>query len=90
LVIYWVANDVCPPSPGCSISPKPPRPSESGVEFADVWQYAQSPKRPQFAATCRNYNQDGNCYPPALPPALGLHVDLNTANSADPSHGRTH
>lgn len=89
-LIYWVANDVCPPSPGCKIPAKPPLPSQSGVEFADIWQYAQSPKRPEFAATCRNYSADGNCYPPGVARALGLHVDLNTASSADPSHGRTH
>lgn len=86
---YWVANDACPPSPGCSISRKPPLPSQSGVDFADVWQYAQSPRRTEFAAQCRNYNQDGNCYPPGVAPALRLHMDLNTASSADPSAGRT-
>ena len=85
-IAYWVTNDVCPPSPGCSISK--PMPAASGVAFADVWQFAQSPRRRDFARMCRNYNSDGNCYPPGIDPASGLHVDLNTAASTDPSRGR--
>ena len=65
-------NDVCPPSPGCSISKRAPTPFVSGVAFADVWQYAQSPRRKDFARMCRNYNPDGNCYPPGIDPASGL------------------
>jgi hypothetical protein len=86
-IAYWVTNDSCPPSPGCSLS-NTPRPAQSGVSFADVWQFAQSPRRKDFAAMCDNYNPDGNCYPPGVGPASHLHVDLNTANSADPSSGR--
>lgn len=86
---YWVANDACPPSPGCTFPGKPPSPAASGVAFADVWQFAESPRRPDFAASCRNYNRDQNCYPPAVSPAQGLHVDVDTARSADPSAGRT-
>jgi hypothetical protein len=85
-ISYWVTNDACPPSPGCAISPSAP--SQSGVAFADVWQFAQSPRRKDFAAQCRNYSSDGNCYPPGLDPASHLHVDVNTATSADPSRGR--
>jgi hypothetical protein len=85
---FWVTNDVCPPSPGCAFS-SPPRPAQSGIDFADVWQFAQSPKRPDFAAACRNYNPDKNCYPPRVNPASHLHMDVNTATSADPSGGRT-
>src|SRR5882672_6920321 len=62
---YWVTNDVCPPSPGCGFS-NPPNPAQSGIKFADVWQFAQSPRRPDFAAMCRNYSPDGNCYPPGV------------------------
>ena len=83
---YWVTNDVCPPSPGCEVSK--PRPSESGVPFAEIWQFAQSPRRKDFARMCRNYNPDGNCYPPGIDPATHLHVDLNTATSPDPSGGK--
>jgi hypothetical protein len=89
-ITYWVVNDSCPPSPGCAVSGKDLLPTTSGIAFADLWQFAQSPKRPDFAGGCRaNYNKDGNCYPPGVDPALRLHVDLNVATSADPSHGRT-
>lgn len=88
-ITYWVTNDVCPPSPGCAFS-SPPRPAQSGIDFADIWQFAQSPKRPNFAAACRNYNADKNCYPPGVDPASRLHVDVNTATSSDPSAGRIH
>jgi hypothetical protein len=87
-ISYWVTNDACPPSPGCSISKRAPAPSASRVSFADVWQYVQSPRRKDFARMCRNYHPDGNCYPPGVDPASHLHVDLNTATSADPSAGR--
>jgi hypothetical protein len=87
-IAYWVTNDVCPPSPGCSILKSPPGASASGVSFAEVWQYAQSPRRKDFARMCRNYNPDGNCYPPGIDPATHLHVDLDTARTADPSGGR--
>jgi len=66
----------------------PPQPNQSGVKFAEVWQFAQSPKRPDVAAKCpANYNRDGNCYPPGVDSAQKLHVDLNSATSPDPSHG---
>jgi hypothetical protein len=84
-ITYWVTNDVCPPSPGCSFPKQPPPPGDSHVEFADIWQFVQSPRRPDFAAQCRNYNRDGNCYPPGVDPASRLHVDVNTATSPDPS-----
>jgi hypothetical protein len=87
-ITYWVTNDVCPPSPGCSFASPPPRPADSGIDFADVWQFAQSPRRKDFAAQCHNYNRDGNCYAPGIDPASGLHVDVNTATSADPSSAR--
>ncbi len=86
-ISFWVTNDVCPPSPGCAASA--PRLSQVGLDFADVWQFAQSPRRKDFAGQCHNYNQDGNCYPPGVDPASHLHVDMNSATSADPSKGRT-
>ncbi len=87
---YWVVNDACPPSPGCAFPKKVPPAASSGVFFAEVWQFAQSPKRPDFASGCpANYNNNGNCYPPGVDPAQRLHVDLNIASSSDPSHGRT-
>ncbi|MGH9498053.1 MAG: glycoside hydrolase domain-containing protein [Terriglobales bacterium] len=89
-IVYWVANDACPPSPGCAFSRPPPSPARSGIDFASVWQFAQSPKRRDVAAGCpANYDRDGSCYPPGVNPARHLHLDLNTAASADPSEGRT-
>ncbi len=87
---YWVVNDSCPPSPGCAISRKNLSPESSGISFADVWQFSQSPKRTDFASRCpANYSKDGNCYPPGINPAQQLHVDLDVATSSDPSNGRT-
>ena len=87
-ITYWAINDGCPSSPGCSFPQRPPGPSKSGVDFAEVWQFAQSP-RTDLARLCTNYNADGNCYPPGSSASQGLHVDLNSSNSPDPSHGRT-
>jgi len=88
-ITYWVTNDACPPSPGCAFPKNPPQPSESGVGFADIWQYAQSPKRADIARHCPAYSPDGNCYPPGIDPGQHLHVDVESATSADPSRGRT-
>jgi len=84
---FWVANDSCPPSPGCSYPQKPTLPSASGTQFATAWQYAQSPRRRDFARDCTNYSPDENCYPPGLA-ANKVFVDLDSATSPDPSHGR--
>jgi hypothetical protein len=81
-IVYWVANDGCPPSPGCAV--KPPPPNASGVAFASVWQFSQSPRRTDFARGCSNYNRDGNCYAPGT----SIFVDFDSADSPDPSHGR--
>jgi hypothetical protein len=90
---YWVVNDSCPPSPGCTTSRKDLLPESSGISFAEVWQFSQSPKRSDFARGCANYNKDGNCYPPGIvsprDPTQLLPVDLDVAASSDPSHGRT-
>jgi Domain of unknown function (DUF1906) len=87
-IAFWVTNDVCPPSPGCTPSNPPSNPSQSGVNFAEIWQFAQSPRRKSFSAACSDYNPDKNCYPPGIGPGSGLQVDLDTASSADPSSGR--
>ena len=88
-IVYWVTNDACPPSPGCTFPKREPNPADSGIRFADVWQFAQSPKRPEVAASCSAYNPDGNCYPPGISNARRLHIDVNTATTPDPSRGRT-
>ena len=87
-IAYWAINDACPPSPGCAFPPQPPSPARSGVDFAEVWQFAQSPQRKDVAGRCTNYSRNGNCYPPGTTPSQGLHLDLNTATSSDPSQGR--
>ena len=88
-LFFWVANDACPPSPGCVFPKTPPAPESSGASFAEVWQYAQSPIRPQFSAACiKSYNKDRNCYPPAVAPELKLHLDVSSARTPDPSHTR--
>ena len=90
-IVYWAINDACPPAPGCSFPAnppaQPPSPTESGVAFAEVWQYAQSP-RTATAAHCTNYNPDGDCMAPKIPAAERLHIDVNTATTPDPSQGR--
>jgi len=92
-IIYWAINDACPPAPGCAFPgnrpARAPSPAESGVRFAEVWQFAQSPQRKDVAGQCSNYSRDGNCYPPGIPATQQLHVDVNTATSPDPSQGRS-
>ena len=88
-ITYWVTNDSCPPSPGCAYPRRAPAPQSSGISFAEIWQYAQSPKRSGFASRCANYNRDKNCYAPGIALSQRLHLDLNVATSSDPSHGRT-
>jgi hypothetical protein len=85
---FWVVQDSCPPSPGCIFPKQPASPSGSGITFAEVWQFVRSPKQVEFTGTCGGYNADGSCYPPGFDPAAHLHVDVNTATSEDPSHGR--
>jgi len=88
-ITYWAINDACPPAPGCAFPQQPPNPRDSGFPYAEVWQFAQSPRRKDVAAHCANYSHDGNCYPPGANGVRGLQVDLNSASSADPSHART-
>ena len=88
-IVYFVTNDACPPSPGCVFPRRPPSPGDSGLSFADIWQFAQSPKRPDVAGGCpANYSKDGQCYAPGVSPTQHLFLDIDTAAGADPSHGR--
>ena len=83
-IALWVYQDACPPANGCALTPPPL--SSSGTAGAVVWQYAQSPRRRETTAACsKTYAADGNCYAPELPQLM---LDLNVANSPDPSHGR--
>jgi Domain of unknown function (DUF1906) len=86
-ITYWVTDDSCPPAPGCAFPQSPPGPAQSGVAFAEVWQFAQSPQRKDVAAHCTNYGRDGNCSAPGI---ATFAVDVNSATSVDPSHGRAH
>ena len=86
---FFISNDQCPPSKGCVFPKSLPSPSTSDVSFAEAWQYAQSPRRSEVTAACRRtYAPDGNCYPPGVTASSGLHIDLDVATSADPSHAR--
>jgi Domain of unknown function (DUF1906) len=88
-ITFFVYNDACPPSPGCAYPEEPPPPSASGVRFALVWQFAQSPRRHEFTPHCSStYDRDGNCYPPGAAAADSIFVDLDSATSPDPSSGR--
>ncbi len=87
---YFVYNDACPPSPGCSISSSTPSPAASGVSFARAWQFAQSPRRKEFAAKCTpGYNANGNCYAPG-DRSLAWDLDMDTSTSANPSNASRH
>jgi glycoside hydrolase-like protein len=86
-IAIWAYNDACPPAPGCAFPENPPAPSASGIAFAAVWQFAQSPRRKEFTARCpAKYATDGNCYAPN-DTAHKWFLDVNTATSPDPSHG---
>jgi hypothetical protein len=83
-ISFWVYQDACPPSNGCTLQP-PPLPASETPDVA-AWQYAQSPRRKEITAACsKTYATDGNCYVSDLPK---LTLDLNIASSPDPSHGR--
>jgi len=83
-VVLWVYQDACPPANGCT--PRPPALAMSGTPGAEVWQYAQSPRRRAVTHACaRTYAPDGNCYLPD-PELHGVFLDLDLAASPDPSH----
>lgn len=89
-VALWIAQDQCPPSPGCTMAAPPLGAVGSiratGPAFLAVWQYAQSPRRAEFSASCpRNQAPDGNCYAPGLPHDANSFIDLDVTSSPDPS-----
>jgi Domain of unknown function (DUF1906) len=84
----WIANDQCPPSPGCIQTSKPPSTALPSIDLTSpiIWQYAVSPRRSQFSASCpKNSDPDGNCYAPGLPHSPNTTLDLDVANSPNPS-----
>jgi len=80
---YWVFNDSCPPSPGCANAKTLPRPTQSGVGYATVWQISRTPKE-TTARNCPGYAKDNACYA-AVDIARKWFVDLDVASSANPS-----
>jgi hypothetical protein len=85
----WIWDDRCPPAPGCVAPTKGFDSGKSGLTNALVWQYAQSPRRPENTAACeRTYAVDGRCYAPGLPHSEQTYLDLNVSRFTDPSHGR--
>lgn len=88
-IAFFIYNDACPTSPGCAMPAKPLPPSQSGVSFAAVWQFAQSPRRPEHTSQCsKHYDPDGNCYAPLFPRSNAIEIDVSSATSADPSAAR--
>jgi hypothetical protein len=85
--VFFVYNDACPPSPGCVFTDGTPSVASSGVAYAHAWQYAQSPRRKEFTASCpTGYHPNGNCYAPG--DALNAwELDADLAISPDPSNG---
>ena len=84
-LVYWVFNDFCPPAPGCVAPKNPPPVSASGVSYAAIWQFAQSPRRKERTARCAaTYHTDGNCYAPG-DTSHAWFLDVNSATSANPS-----
>jgi hypothetical protein len=83
-VAIFDALDQCPPAPGCTVHAKPL--SAAPDLNLTAWQYAQSPRRPEITKSCAaTYAADANCYAPGVP---SVFLDMDVANSADPSHGR--
>jgi hypothetical protein len=84
-IAMFDAQDSCPPAPGCTVHPGKPL-NASGELNLTAWQFAQSPRRPEITQACAaTYAADGNCYAPGFP---DLFLDLDAADSDDPSHGR--
>jgi hypothetical protein len=83
---FWVYNDVCPPSPGCVILQNPPPPSQSGIPYAQIWQFVRSPRDKETAVHCSGYTRNGHCYAPG-DTAHTWFLDVNSATSPDPSGG---
>jgi hypothetical protein len=83
-IAIFDAQDSCPPAPGCTLAAKPL--ATSGELDLTAWQYAQSPRRTAITKSCgTTYAADGNCYAPGFPE---IFLDMDTATTADPSHGR--
>jgi Domain of unknown function (DUF1906) len=87
-VALWLAQDACPPAPGCTLKTNALTLSQSGRADALVWQYSQSPQRMQLTRSCMATYSNGNCYAPGTPKLRRYALDMNLSSSADPSCGR--
>ncbi|HYL65067.1 MAG TPA: glycoside hydrolase domain-containing protein [Candidatus Methylomirabilis sp.] len=86
--VFFVFNYACPPSPGCVFPKTAPLPASSGISYAAIWQFAQSPRPKKFTAYCApGYHADGNCYAPGDAKHAWF-LDVDSASRADPSNGR--
>jgi hypothetical protein len=84
--VFFIYNDGCPPSPGCAFPRNPPSPATSGISYATLWQFAQSPRRKEFTAHCPpGYHTDGNCYAPG-DTSHSWFLDVESATTPDPSN----
>jgi hypothetical protein len=88
-VALWLANDQCPPAPGCTVATSSLHMAQSGRADALVWQYSQTPRRPELTRSCATtYARDGSCYVPGSPKGDKYSLDLDLSTSPDPSGGR--
>lgn len=78
---FWCWRLGCPPSPGCHQTLPAPAPSSCGVQFAHVWQYAQSGQ----PGSCTGFESNGNC--DLTSGGTAYPVDLDTAIYTNPSFG---
>jgi Domain of unknown function (DUF1906) len=86
-LVLWVAQDTCPPSPGCTVTHSATSVASSlKIDTAHVWQYALSPRRKEYTTACpKNYDPDTNCYAPGLPHSASTLIDMDLADSPNPS-----
>jgi hypothetical protein len=87
----WIANDQCPPAPGCTLNHPPIRTAvpEGLRDSTLIWQYAQSPRRNEFTRGCPgNYDADNNCYAPGMTHSPDTFIDLNVSVSPNPSESQ--
>lgn len=79
---FWVWNLTCPtPSPGCVATAR--NPNTCGYANAEIWQYAQNPRKSGVCTT--GYQADGDCEVTYHGHTLTL--DLDSALSGNPGSG---
>ena len=88
-IVFLVYNDSCPPSPGCTFPRNPPSPQQSGVAFAAIWQFAQSPRRRGKSRPAASFElpHRWQLLRAHFCATDGVNIDLDSADSPDPSSG---